>query len=120
MILSVGLITSCGDDDSDAPPPHEVGVWDLKNYATINVPSEYALRNEDRTYTLNEVNLGIEEYILNLKVDGTFDRTIGFSGILPQDDSGAWILDDDDLILDSDDFDDDEEFVKYSCSILAD
>ena len=107
-ILSL-TFTACGDDDGDATPSHEIGEWDLLNYALLNVPSAYS-NNEGRTFALNQVPLGITSYELELNSDGTFDRTIGVVGRIPDDDEGTWVLDENDLILDSDDFNDDEIF----------
>ena len=111
LLIFVGVIMSaCGDDDDDdAPPPHEVGIWDLKNYALINVPADYA-SNEGRRFELNQVNLGIESYELNLEASGTFSRDINFTGVIPQEDMGTWAVNEGELTLDSNDFDDNESF----------
>lgn len=103
------VFTACGDDDGDTTPSHEIGEWDLLNYALLNVPSAYS-NSEGRTLALNQVTLGITSYELDLEADGTFDRSIGIIGRLPDDDEGTWVLDDNDLTLDSEDLSDDEIF----------
>ncbi|MEM9298388.1 MAG: hypothetical protein AAGA64_08355 [Bacteroidota bacterium] len=111
IILSVGLITSCGDDDSDAPPPHEVGVWELDSYILTNLPSDYA-SNEGVILLLDDLSFGgisFESYTLELMTNGTYTRKIEVPGPSINDD-GTWLLDDDDLVLDSEDSDTDEEF----------
>ncbi|TRX62096.1 hypothetical protein FNH22_01890 [Fulvivirga sp. M361] len=108
LVVLALTFTACGDDD-EAAPSHEVGKWDLKSYALINVPSEYA-SNEGLAIGLNQINLGITDYDLELNSNGSFDRSITFIGRLPQDDLGTWVLEDDELTLDSDESSDNEEF----------
>ena len=107
-VLLAIVITSC-DEDDPAPPPHEVGSWDLKNYAIINLPGGFQL-NEGRTFELNELNLGITAYVLNLNVNKTYDREISSSGQLPTEDMGTYTISEEELVLNSDDFDDDEVY----------
>ncbi|MEM7110094.1 MAG: hypothetical protein AAF519_17835 [Bacteroidota bacterium] len=112
MILSFGLMISCGDDDSDsAPPPHEVGDWDLDSYLLLNLPSDYASR-EGQIQQLNEITfngVAFESYTLNLMANGTYTRRIELPG--PNvNDNGTWEADDDELTLVSEDFDDSEDF----------
>ena len=109
MAILALTFTACGDDDGDATPSHEIGEWDLLNYALLNVPSAYS-NSEGRTLALNQVNLGITSYELELNTNGTFDRSVGVIGRIPDDDEGTWVQDENDLILDSDDFEDDEIF----------
>lgn len=108
LFLTTGLATSCSDDD-DPPPPHIVGNWSLKNYATINVPEGFK-RNEGLSYELNEINLGIKSYSLELQQNGAFEREITSSGTLPQEDHGTYTWEEDVLILDSEKGDTDETY----------
>ena len=109
LVPFIAFLVSCGGDEEI--PPHIVGTWTLKEYAIINLPSDYA-SNEGRTYELDEITLGIEEMEIIVSNDGTYSRTIKSSGSLPDTDSGTWTIstDGEDFTLDSDDFDDDEEF----------
>ncbi|MEQ8927620.1 MAG: hypothetical protein RLO81_17520 [Fulvivirga sp.] len=108
LIISISLV-SCSKDDDPAPPPHEVGTWNLSSYALKNVPGPYSY-NENAAFELDEVTLGITSYELTLNQDLTYSRTIAVSGSLPQDDNGTWVADELELTLDSEDFDDNEIF----------
>lgn len=107
MIGTLGF-SSCEEEETP-PPPHEVGNWDLKNYALINLPNNFQM-NEGRTFQLNELNLGIEAYLLNLLANGNYEREVRFSGRLPSEDAGTYSIKDDELILNSDDSNDDEVY----------
>jgi hypothetical protein len=105
LLLSaiVIFLASCKDKDSPVLP-HEVGVWELDSYLFINFPTGFE-DNDGSAFELNQLTFGgatYNEYILNLKSDGTFVRNIDIPG--PDiEDSGKWELSDETLTLDSDD-----------------
>ncbi|MEM9389904.1 MAG: DUF5004 domain-containing protein [Bacteroidota bacterium] len=99
MILSVGLITSCGDDDSDGPVVSPiVGEWELDDVSISNVPSGYLLATQA---TLNNY-YGESEYKIVFFEDFTYEREIEFA-TQSWEDEGEWELDEQDLDLDQDD-----------------
>ncbi|MTI39861.1 hypothetical protein [Fulvivirga lutimaris] len=108
-LVFLSFFSSCSKDDDEPAPPHEVGSWNLVNYALLNVPSDYSY-NEGRSFDLDEISLGIEKYELNLEADLTFSRKVNFSGVIPSQDAGTWVLEDEELILTSEDSSDDEVF----------
>ena len=118
-ICSIGFLSSCGSDDA-APPAHIVGTWKLQIYAIINVPATHSI-NEGRTYELDRPLFGIviKSYELNLLQNGSFNREVSTSGVLPLEDSGTWELSDDgeELTLDSDNNRDDQFFGDYAFGV---
>jgi hypothetical protein len=104
-ILVATVLVSCEEDDP-VPPPHEVGTWNLQNYALLNLPSDFQ-RYEGRTLQLSV--FGTEAYQLNLFANKTFEREIQTSGSLPQEDAGTYTLEEDELTLKSDDDSSDDE-----------
>lgn len=108
ILLATTVLSSCEEEETP-PPPHEVGSWDLKNYALINLPNNFQM-NEGRTFQLDELTLGIEAYLLNLMANGNYEREVSFSGRLPSEDAGTYTIDDDELILNSNDSNDDEVY----------
>lgn len=105
-ILGTLGFSSC-DEDDPAPPPHEVGEWNLKNFALINLPARFQM-NEGRTFELSQ--LGFESYRLNLLANGTYEREISVSGRIPNEDAGTYTMEEDALILNSENSNDDEDF----------
>jgi hypothetical protein len=107
-ILVATVLVSCEEDDP-VPPPHEVGSWELKNYAVINVPNGFQ-SSEGRTFELNELNLRIDAYSLIMNANGTYSREITVTDRIPEEDTGTYTIEEDELVLNSDDFDDDEVY----------
>lgn len=100
---------SCGSDSEDPTPPHEVGTWNLSQYALKNVPEAYN-RSEGATFELDEINLGITAYELKLNQNLSYSRSLSSTGTLPLDDAGTYTITKTELTLNSDDEDEDEIF----------
>ncbi|MEP5611745.1 MAG: hypothetical protein ABJP45_05815 [Cyclobacteriaceae bacterium] len=100
LSLSVFLM-SCSSDDSPTPT-HEIGTWSLDGYQFINFETGFESNNE-LSLGINQLSFGgaaFEDYFLTLNIDETYTREIGVAG--PDiDDSGTWELNEDELILDS-------------------
>ncbi|MCP4458394.1 MAG: hypothetical protein GY816_10290 [Cytophagales bacterium] len=98
------FLSSCGSDDDGATLSHEIGVWELDGYQFINFPAGFESL-EELPLGLSDLSFGntfYEDYLLTLDKNGEFIREIGVAG--PDiDDAGTWVLEDDVLILDSDD-----------------
>ena len=111
VLLTLFALSSCGSDDDGGPPPHIVGDWEFDSFILSNVPSAYS-NNEGAILAIDQISFGgsaIESYGIEFIADGRFDRSIGVLG--PDlNDEGTWVLEDDELTLDSDDIDDDEIF----------
>jgi len=101
--LSMSLFfMSCSSDDSPTPT-HEIGTWSLDGYQFINLQTGFQ-DNEGLSLGLSQLSFGsgepFEDYFLTLNIDETYIREIGVAG--PDiDDEGTWELNDDELILDS-------------------
>jgi hypothetical protein len=102
------IIVSCGDD-KEVTPPHEVGNWNLVNFAFLNVPAGFT-SNEGVLSEINEISFGglrFSSYTLSIKSDGSYSREIATTGRLPQKDKGTWENKKDEFIfIDSDDNED--------------
>ena len=85
--LCFAFILGCGDDE-EPTLTHEMGDWELVNFALLNLPPGFTSR-EAQKLELNEISY-IQAYQLSLKSDGTYSRTIEESGFLPNSSSGEW------------------------------
>lgn len=108
LLLALGVAslifsTSCSEEEA---PPHIVGEWTLREYAIINVPSEYSYSEAD---VWAKDDLGISSYTMTIKNDGKYERVISASNG-STDDSGTWELTDDTFILSSDNIGLSEDF----------
>lgn len=109
MAIISMVFVACGSDSDDPAPPHEVGNWNLSQYALKNVPTAYSY-NEGAVFELNEVNLGISAYELQLNQNLSFSRSVSFTGSLPEDDDGTYVITDSEITLQSNDSSDPEVF----------
>ncbi len=102
LVLTL-FISSCGGED-EPTLDHEIGVWELDGYQFINFPDGFESL-EELPLGLSDLSFGTtsyEDYLLTLDKNGEFIREIGVAG--PDiDDAGTWVLEEDVLILDSDD-----------------
>ncbi|MEM1407181.1 MAG: lipocalin family protein [Bacteroidota bacterium] len=98
MILSVGLITSCGDDDDGPTVSPIVGEWELDEVNVEAANSGFSNINGDRNSSL----FGENDYIIEFNQDNTYERELRFfDGDVEED--GEWELDGNELELDPED-----------------
>lgn len=105
-LLVLSLIVSCGEDEVKVETRHEVGNWELANYAIINLPDAFA-RLEGRLFEVGDLST-IKSYTFSLTGDNKYSREINFEGKLPQKDVGSWTLDDEEFNFKSESFSDNE------------
>lgn len=111
MLLAVGLVTSCSDDDEAKIDPI-VGEWQLDERTLKNPPQSYS-----NVEGLELTSLyGEEEYIIIFNSDFTYERNIentpDFGDI---EDNGTWEVDEDVLLLT---FEDGDEGLFNNFSIV--
>ncbi len=98
LILSISFLVACNNDD-ETPPPHEVGVWNLKGILATDLPGDYSLW-EGFEFSLGF--FGWDTYVVELKADGTYEIEVT-QGLSEETDEGTWELEDGELILTSND-----------------
>ncbi|SNS69010.1 hypothetical protein SAMN05421640_0865 [Ekhidna lutea] len=110
LLAASMILLSCGKDDGPVIT-HEMGSWDLDSFILTNLPAEYS-NNEGRIFLVNQISFGglvFESYEITFNSDLTYERSVGVPGPDIKD-NGTWELDGDDLILMSEDADQEEEY----------
>ena len=104
--LALFLLSSCGGDDEVIADAHEVGEWSLDQFILSNLPPGFTSL-EGNELEVNEITFGevvITQYELTLFNDGRYTRSIDIDNSEANlDDFGMWVLEDDELILTTND-----------------
>jgi hypothetical protein len=111
LLFFVTFLFSCGDDDEVATT-HEMGNWTLESFIIANSPAVFSYQ-DGLTFGVSDITLGgtsINSYELELNKNSSFVRKLGVQNSVSQNDQGTWLLEDESLILTSDEDTGDEEF----------
>lgn len=97
-LLSIGFVSCNDDDDDDKIDSPIVGAWTRDIYVMAEAPANFDSWNGT---PFSSLFLGEESYELTFNDDGTFTRKISIAGSSDINDQGDWLLEDDDLTIES-------------------
>lgn len=104
VLFAFSLTTACKEEE--APPPHIVGEWSLREFAITNVPTAYSYSDLS---IYQPADFGYTSYTMSIINDGKYSRLWTIDGNATND-SGDWELTDDTFILNSDNIGLSEDF----------